>query len=359
MELVSNFIGYRLAMTPEFQQAESLQVYKGIIAKIMVLLNQAFTQQILDETGRTITLAVDKKSLGHYVWRHNRCRYDAPDVQAANMQKLYQMSHKKHQAHKYYTDETAYLLAQRGLFNAKPLKIDDFIKIVKEQAPLKGCFYKIKKDSKTVGYLLGTIHLGNELLLNLNPKVNRAIDKSQVIAGELPIDRLFNGTIMISIKNHLQKKHKEQSEIQNYIFKKARINRAMGIEKNLLNRATSGPGESKKFIGLETVEEQQRCLNQEIEKRKTVKFNSIILYFVGQIAARVVKNLYRNVLSGSEKSSKKDTILLNRNHIMAERAVPFLQGDKRTFIAVGNAHLHGEEGVCNLLKAKGYTLKQI
>ncbi|QLH34851.1 MAG: TraB/GumN family protein [Parachlamydiaceae bacterium] len=49
-------------------------------------------------------------------------------------------------------------------------------------------FYKIQKEGKTAGYLLGTMHIGNELLINLNPKIRKALSKSKIIAGEEPID---------------------------------------------------------------------------------------------------------------------------------------------------------------------------
>ncbi|QLH34848.1 MAG: hypothetical protein HWD61_00835 [Parachlamydiaceae bacterium] len=71
--LVSNFGGYRLAMTSDYHISESIQVYKGLITKLMVCLGLAFAQQIIDATGRAVqTLAVNKRSLSHYIWRHNR-----------------------------------------------------------------------------------------------------------------------------------------------------------------------------------------------------------------------------------------------------------------------------------------------
>jgi uncharacterized protein YbaP (TraB family) len=43
---------------------------------------------------------------------------------------------------------------------------------------------------------------------------------------------------------------------------------------------------------------------------------------------------------------------------MADR-IDLLMKKQSIFIAVGAAHLGGEEGLVNLLKRKGYTLKEI
>ncbi|QLH34850.1 MAG: hypothetical protein HWD61_00845 [Parachlamydiaceae bacterium] len=87
--LVSKFGGYRLAMTSDYHISESIQVYKGLIAKLMVCLGLAFAQQIFDATGRAVqTLAVNKRSLSHYIWRYNRCNGSSDQMKA-----LYNASH--------------------------------------------------------------------------------------------------------------------------------------------------------------------------------------------------------------------------------------------------------------------------
>src|SRR5260221_11500101 len=111
MNLVKNFAGFRLAMEPNlpFRKAQSIQVYTGIIGKIMHLLKLAFHQQFKDERGRVITLAVNARSVAHYIWRHNQCRDDQPRQYVKNMKSLYKISHqffhKKYRAHKFCTEE--------------------------------------------------------------------------------------------------------------------------------------------------------------------------------------------------------------------------------------------------------------
>ncbi|QLH34853.1 MAG: hypothetical protein HWD61_00860 [Parachlamydiaceae bacterium] len=62
INLVPNLGGYRLAMTRDYKISESIQVYKGLIAKIMLLLHLAYTQKIIDSTGCEHTLTINKKS---------------------------------------------------------------------------------------------------------------------------------------------------------------------------------------------------------------------------------------------------------------------------------------------------------
>lgn len=60
---------------------------------------------------------------------------------------------------------------------------------------------------------------------------------------------------------------------------------------------------------------------------------------------------------GDEEMSKifNDIFLVKRNHNMADRAEPFIKKGS-TFIAVGAAHLPGEEGIIELLRKKGYKV---
>ena len=154
MKLVANVCGFRLAMASnnEFYRSQSVQVYKGLIAQIMVVLKIAISQQFLDDMGKTIVLAINKKSLGHYIWRHNRFYHMDPKAYAKNMQKLYLASHRRyHKKYKYHRaciDDMCFTISQRLLFKDKPRKFNEFLEAVHAEAPLKGRFYKIKKDGK-------------------------------------------------------------------------------------------------------------------------------------------------------------------------------------------------------------------
>lgn len=362
MELVSNFGGYRLTMATnqEFQQAQSLQVYKGIIAKIMIFFNLAFCQEFLDKEGNKVTVAINFKSLGHYIWRHNISRDDKQQQYTESMSNLYKISHqffhKKHKSHKSYTKEMCYQIAQRALFKGQPLTVEDFQNLVQKQAPLKGIFYKVKKDDKTVGYVLGTIHVGNELLLNLNPKINKALDKSQVVAGEKSIDKLNQHNF--KLKEGLEQNYLNFAKAFNSMLKQSRLESTLSIEKCILKKVQAMQ-DKPKLEALETDDELNESTNLLIELYdKQEKGNSNEIY-----------QIFQNVLSGDEKfveaqldSFKDNKIganIIQRNSKIVDRAEHYFQKN-RTFIAVGYLHLIGEHGIKHLFeKKKGYTLARV
>ena len=51
-------------------------------------------------------------------------------------------------------------------------------------------------------------------------------------------------------------------------------------------------------------------------------------------------------------------IIIDRNHVMAERAAPILEGGN-AFMAVGALHLPGPEGVVELLRREGFALTPV
>jgi len=70
-----------------------------------------------------------------------------------------------------------------------------------------------------------------------------------------------------------------------------------------------------------------------------------------------IDSLYLATVSGMTATAQK-ALITDRNKNMADR-IDLLMKKQSIFIAVGAAHLGGEEGLVNLLKRKGYTLKEI
>jgi uncharacterized protein YbaP (TraB family) len=64
------------------------------------------------------------------------------------------------------------------------------------------------------------------------------------------------------------------------------------------------------------------------------------------------------VKSDDEYSKLENELLVNRNTNWIEKIVPMFN-DKSIFMAVGAAHLGGDQGIIRLLKEKGYTLKPL
>jgi len=53
-----------------------------------------------------------------------------------------------------------------------------------------------------------------------------------------------------------------------------------------------------------------------------------------------------------------EKLLNERNKIMVERMIPEIK-NKSTFVAVGAAHLFGDDGIVKMLQDRGYTVEPI
>lgn len=70
-----------------------------------------------------------------------------------------------------------------------------------------------------------------------------------------------------------------------------------------------------------------------------------------------IDSLYLATVSAMPATARK-ALITDRNQIMADRLDSLIK-KQSVFIAVGAAHLGGEEGVVNLLRRKGYILKDM
>ena len=75
-----------------------------------------------------------------------------------------------------------------------------------------------------------------------------------------------------------------------------------------------------------------------------------------------MEGFFREMIEETEKDPRalefKEAFLDKRNHKMVERAQPLLERGK-AFIAVGAAHLPGEEGMLRLLEERGYRITRV
>jgi len=54
----------------------------------------------------------------------------------------------------------------------------------------------------------------------------------------------------------------------------------------------------------------------------------------------------------------EDKMLHDRNVLMTEKVISYLETDKTYFVVVGLAHYLGEDSVINMLKKQGYEVKR-
>jgi len=298
-------------------------------------------------------------------------------------------------------------------------------------------------------YLFGTVHVGDQRVIEYASNVYPYMDNSLIVAGELDLN-IMNSIMALSyvmsprdstlsklltkeeyqeIKPYLVEKisdlapfldmvrpvfimallqEKEQEEqaksvdkIQKENGKKAE--KFPALDMYLQNRAREN---NQKVIGLETVKEQMNALNSTpidkqakelynyiIEKNKiqkqqnnmqdsvkintkTVKENDTTLLKITEsdnpmetlISLYLTENieLLHDQISTEFEKETYQSLIVRRNIQMVQRMEGQMKTESTTentkntiFAAVGAGHLGGREGMVNLLKQAGYTLKPI
>lgn len=267
------------------------------------------------------------------------------------------------------------------------------------QTKEKSLFWEISGNGlSATSYLYGTMHVQDERVFDFKDGVLEALENSDTYAMELNMDSINQMTIMnlmwmnddTSIKDLLSKKQ--------YAFLESYFMDSLGQPIFLFNRmlplltsqmvfagdigtekedaldlyfAKLAKAQQKTVIGLEKMDEQIAALNgipykyqadmlyeSVLDKSKGIKDSTIDDLFEAYVAGDLELMLE---LTNEENDDKKiqvlfeELMLTNRNKTMVERALPLIKSDK-TFIAIGAAHLGGENGVIQLLRNQGYTV---
>jgi uncharacterized protein YbaP (TraB family) len=121
-------------------------------------------------------------------------------------------------------------------------------------------------------------------------------------------------------------------------------------------------------IGLETIKEQM-----DVFEKIPLKTQATMLYkelssekvegenqlddMIELYARQELDSLYLLTSTGMDSETNKH-LLVVRNHNMADRMEPIMK-KKPMFVGVGAAHLPGKEGVIDLLRKKGYTVRAV
>jgi uncharacterized protein YbaP (TraB family) len=238
-------------------------------------------------------------------------------------------------------------------------------------------------------YLFGTMHLNDKRLFHFPDSLYHFLHRADEFAMEIDMDELNNRIINFNtsdtagfLKEVRQEQYKklalelesrygipadQVTKKQAWLYKQmlqAPVKTKAGemdsfVDIYLYNIAKQ---DGKKLAGIETIEEQMELyqdfgdeliLNNKYfrKKEKEIKEQLIRIYINQDLNAI---NLWFQMMEPSERYK----VLTKRNLKMADR-IKEMSAGKSCFFAVGAAHLPGEDGLIELLTAKGFTVEPV
>ena len=263
------------------------------------------------------------------------------------------------------------------------------------------------RSTTNTSYLFGTIHVGARKLYPLSRAVEDAFASAQVLALEAdPTDALAVGTAAAgaaytppdTLANHISPALMEdltrslpalglpieyarvmRPSLLAMTIEMMEVSRhgydpALGLDTYLARRAKQT---GKRIVELESIREQLALLNSFSDELQEGMLRSAL----DSVADGTLGNQLRDLVAAwragdSQKllaQVDQDTdqlppalaqeyehaLYVTRNYAMVDKLVPMLEAGTPVFVAVGTGHLLGPQGLVELLKAKGYRIRQL
>ena len=269
----------------------------------------------------------------------------------------------------------------------------------KEKTPESSMLWKIERDDlKHPTYMLGTMHLINKEYFYFPEKLKNLITGSQQLIMELEgLPDQAAAIELMRLPDSLSLSDYFTTEEMDLVYQFAKDDMNMTREMFDLTFGKMKPfiilqlitqkqfeGETESFemtlmslakehkiktLGLETIQQQIGFFDIIPAK----EFGNIIKsYFENADSLKeqtiIMQQIYRSgdldslarymVESSPELMEFEDILLTNRNIAWAPQIVKFIF-EKPSFIAVGAAHLAGENGLINLLRKEGFTVTPV
>lgn len=251
-------------------------------------------------------------------------------------------------------------------------------------------------------YLMGTMHVGDQRILNLNDSVYICMQKSKVLALELNLDQSLKPGQMIKLLSMIklpqdtsysdllnsddlaylhQNLERQLISPFNQIWTQLKPSFVglfmMQSDSNIAQNSDTPPLDlylhelSKKYklkhTGLELLTDQIRVLDalplktqaqlliEELKDSTPLNvYDKLLELYLDQDIESLKKLIEENELNDHFKNN----IIGNRNITMTSQLIQ-LAKKKRTFVAVGAGHLGGEDGIISLLREKGFNVRAV
>lgn len=276
----------------------------------------------------------------------------------------------------------------------------------------KGLLWKIQAAERAPSYLFGTMHMSDERVVSLAPEVREALDAAGTLVIETTdvLDRAIVGRAMAArpdlttfpagetLADHLTAA--QQEDITSWLQERdvnfetiarmkpwmvlslasqpacERARQTQGQKILDLVLAEEAKATGKRIVGLETLIEQFEALDSfAIDVQVQSLMSAVELGAIADDVLETMLNLYVDGETAmflpallhvtphdpgelDEYASFEQRVVLMRNRVMAERALPYLK-EGGAFIAIGALHLPGKEGVIELLRAEGLAVERV
>ena len=268
------------------------------------------------------------------------------------------------------------------------------------QSKYNSLCWKIYDNGLTdTSYLYGTMHVQDSRVFQFKNGIQEAFNRCEIFALELNMDSINTFQLMDELimepPNRLDSllTNKEYEMVSQYFkdtlgiglmifnkmqpiytsqlisFEKIKKDQDVALDIYFFNEAKK---QNKTTVGLEFMDEQLNAFKSipyDVQAKELFKavenaykgegqeIDELIEYYLNEDLDKLLELTLNSQFMDEEINIIfKQVFLIDRNHKMAERSIKYIKSGP-TFIAVGAAHLPGNEGVIENLRKKGYTVE--
>jgi uncharacterized protein YbaP (TraB family) len=272
---------------------------------------------------------------------------------------------------------------------------------IEETALSKSCLWEVETSS-TMVFLLGSVHFLKSSAYPLAPEIDRAYASSQRLVFETDLEAMMDPTILAKMmelgvypegqdlfqhvsgttRKNLEKKLQELGLAPAYFsrfkpwflavnlttleLQRLGFDPLYGIDLHFYTKAKT---DEKELAYLESVEYQLNLLGKMSAQDQKAFLNQTLkdLDILGQLTDDMMTAwqngdadaLYELLIKSFEDyPGIEDRLLTRRNKDWLQKIEKMLKEPKVTMVVVGAGHLIGPDSVVQLLKQKGYEVKQ-
>lgn len=249
------------------------------------------------------------------------------------------------------------------------------------------------KDSNKKSYLFGTLHVKDSRAFKFSDSVIPAIKNSEMFALEINPDSVYTDFDENYYSKNSENIFKRILSKEDYQRLKDRFYEANKTDldsfptlhpqliESMLTKEKSKPDDRRTFLdaylygiaynnkkeitGLEKIQDQipiAENLNDKDVKKSILSLLDSSTEELHEQLEEIIQLYYDGdidkILGYVNNNDPADKIMVSRNNVMANSLEKIMQ-NKTVFAAVGTAHLPGKNGVLELLKKKGYSVRKV